>query len=301
MQVECPHCGFSRDVPEEKIPSQATVATCPKCRQKFTFRSSSGDREQGQDRQEAESQVEASASLEKPASEQENDADIWSELESLQSEETPETGAKEFSRQQSAWEVPWENLEEHGFFPGLWLTIKLILLAPAGFFSRMPLGRGYVMPLIFYLLIAEVQILSIFFWRISGIMPQIEDQTASLFGLALTGAGAFTLLVLYPLLMAAYVFFYTAISHACLLAVKSGQNGFEGTFKVIAYANAPMVLGVIPILGPWMGFIWSLACTFFGFKLVHETPGPRILLAMALPYLVLMLLSLLFFRLGGGF
>lgn len=287
MQVECPHCGFSREVPKEKIPFKATVARCPKCGQKFSFRAGAEEQPAEEDKNHDQRQNEA-----------ESNTDIWSRLESLQTDGSDQQDQAD--QGQAFWEVPWENLHQHGFFPGLSLTIKLVLLAPVQFFNRMPLGRGFTMPLIFYLLIAELQILSIFFWRMAGLLPRLEQETASMFGLALTGAGAFSLLIFYPLLMAGYIFFYSAVSHLCLLAVKSGQRGFEGTFKVIAYANAPMILGLLPVLGPWVGFFWSLVCTFFGFKLVHDSPGPRVLLAMLLPYLFILFLSLFLIGLGGG-
>ena len=35
VQVVCPHCGFSKTVPEEKIPPGAKSAICPRCRQRF--------------------------------------------------------------------------------------------------------------------------------------------------------------------------------------------------------------------------------------------------------------------------
>ena len=38
MRIICPSCRFSRDVPLEKIPSQAELATCPKCGSRFFFR-----------------------------------------------------------------------------------------------------------------------------------------------------------------------------------------------------------------------------------------------------------------------
>lgn len=40
MLIQCPKCGFSRDVPEDKLPATASVATCPKCKHKFKFRES---------------------------------------------------------------------------------------------------------------------------------------------------------------------------------------------------------------------------------------------------------------------
>jgi hypothetical protein len=38
MKITCPECGFSREVPENKIPDTAIRATCPKCGVKFSFR-----------------------------------------------------------------------------------------------------------------------------------------------------------------------------------------------------------------------------------------------------------------------
>ncbi len=38
MTIQCPKCGFSREVPEDKLPASASIATCPKCAHKFKFR-----------------------------------------------------------------------------------------------------------------------------------------------------------------------------------------------------------------------------------------------------------------------
>ncbi len=38
MIIRCPHCEFARTVGANKIPPTAEVATCPKCRQRFRFR-----------------------------------------------------------------------------------------------------------------------------------------------------------------------------------------------------------------------------------------------------------------------
>lgn len=37
ISIVCRHCGFSRDVPEEKVPDKAVQVTCPKCSQTFLF------------------------------------------------------------------------------------------------------------------------------------------------------------------------------------------------------------------------------------------------------------------------
>ncbi len=38
MRIVCPQCGYTRDIPAEKIPARSSIATCPKCTFKFRFR-----------------------------------------------------------------------------------------------------------------------------------------------------------------------------------------------------------------------------------------------------------------------
>ncbi len=38
MNITCPACGFAREVDESKLPPTASVATCPRCRERFRFR-----------------------------------------------------------------------------------------------------------------------------------------------------------------------------------------------------------------------------------------------------------------------
>jgi predicted Zn finger-like uncharacterized protein len=37
MNIACPHCSFSREVPDGQIPARPVRVTCPKCRQGFDF------------------------------------------------------------------------------------------------------------------------------------------------------------------------------------------------------------------------------------------------------------------------
>lgn len=38
MRITCPQCGYFRELPDKKIPVTSTMATCPKCRHRFKFR-----------------------------------------------------------------------------------------------------------------------------------------------------------------------------------------------------------------------------------------------------------------------
>jgi len=38
MRIVCPQCGYSRDIPTDKVPARSSIATCPKCQFRFRFR-----------------------------------------------------------------------------------------------------------------------------------------------------------------------------------------------------------------------------------------------------------------------
>ncbi|MDZ7758757.1 MAG: YIP1 family protein [Desulfovermiculus sp.] len=305
MEIKCPECGFIREVPEDKIPPTAKMATCPKCKQKFFFRedplASSESREESSESEDDPGKTD-SENRETQAPEE----DIWSQLESL-SDNGPE--GEEY-KEHKAWqerkrtsggqgEIPWENLKDYGFFPGLIETIKLVMFQPQDFFARMPLGRGLSMPVIFYLLVAEVQALAQFIWRMAGVVPQMGQGGGDFLGLGLAGVSSLLVLILYPVFLAGMLFVVSGLNHVCLMAVKAGTKGYEGTFKVISYANAPMVLAILPLFGPLVGMVWTMVCTFLGFKYVHQTTNLRVLMAMLLPLLILLLLSSLFVSARG--
>jgi len=303
MKIICPECRFSRDVPNAKIPATAKLATCPKCGHKFRFRNVGEAEDQPQQHAEQDAGAEPARSQEASSPAQDDPSeDIWSTLESLDDEGSPPydpvSGPTDRSAH-SGGDIPWEELQSYGFFPGFFQTVKRVMLAPSAFFRSMFLGRGLSRPLIFYLLVAEVQALAQFFWQMTGVVPHMQNQTAGLLGLGMMGLGSIFLLVLYPVFLSAMLFVVSGLNHLCLRIVRDGANGYEGTFRVISYANAPMVLAVVPSLGPLVGVVWTLICTFIGFKTVHQTSPAKVLLAMLLPFVFALVLSSFLFMLKG--
>ncbi len=294
MNIECPKCGFSREVDADKIPDKAKLATCPKCGYKFHFRSHEEVVEL-----EEESVEDEAGQQDQTGNDQE---DIWTKLESLDPEteqqEPPSFSGGQSEERRTVSPIPWEDLQTHGLLQGFWLTLRLVMFAPVQFFRAMPLETVYTQPLVFYLIVAEVQVLARFFWGMAGVIPQ-GDANGGMLGLGLFGGGSVLILILYPVLMTVMVFFAAGLNHICLQAVKAGDGGFSGTFKVVAYANAPMVLAVLPMIGPLAGMIWALVCTFLGFKIVHRTTGLKVLAAMLLPVVLLLVISSLFFVVNG--
>jgi len=284
MEITCPQCGFSKDIPEDKIPSNAQIATCPKCKHKFKFR----EIEQNIEEQTKENIEEKEARGE----------DIWSSLEKINSEEEKYSLSEvndDVQQGQSprvSLSVPWEELEQNGFFAGFFDTIKMVCLSPKEFFKSMSTRGGYTRPLIFYLLISEFYTAFRMIWSMAGVGIMNHSQKMDVLNLGLHGIASLLWLLLYPVLLTILLFIAAGINHLCLLLVKDGTRGFKGTFKVLCYSSAPMIMSVFPILGPIIGIIWSSICNFLGYKFVHKTSGIKVAIAMLIPVLIILLFSM---------
>ena len=196
MLITCPQCEFARNVPDEKLPANASLATCPKCGHKFRFREppaasaadADGSAQAGgpagsthagpntaPEGTSAPSETPAGADASKgeaspkpkpPYFDQPARDDIWRKLEAMGEFDQSGTGDNEdFARrmnEDAGEDVPWEETDRHGFFPALWQTVQAAMFHPVSFFRGMRLGgwpKGYVKPLTFYILLLQVSVI----------------------------------------------------------------------------------------------------------------------------------------------
>ena len=325
MRIICPQCSFSRDMPEEKIPPQARLATCPKCKHKFRLweeeeeeQASAPEYETQSREEEEEEQAPAPEEETQPREEavqgdfveqspRSREDDIWSTLKTLgvegdepEEEYGPEdeSGPEEEATEEAApSQVPWENPGSHGFLGGLLSTIVQVMSAPIAFFRSMAVSGGLGMPLAFYLLLMELQVLAQHFWRTAGVVPQAQE---GLFGQGLIEVGALSLLLFYPAIMAVSLFVLSGVYYACLVALQEETKGYESIVRVVSYSSAPAVLALVPGIGPLVGMVWQLVCTFLGLREVQETTSGRALFAIFMPFVLLLFLATLVMMLEGA-
>nr|WP_321514560.1 zinc-ribbon domain-containing protein [uncultured Pseudodesulfovibrio sp.] len=193
---------------------------------------------------------------------------------------------------------PFEQLDRYGFFSGLFMTIKLALFSPRLFFSVMPVGGGLSKPLTFAILVAMIQALAQFAWGVAGLTPSI-DITSNGFEVVAynTTNGLFELLVT-PAFAAMSIYFITGFYHLILKLFRADTKGFEGSFRAVAYAYAPMITGIIPlvtleVVGVWMllNAIWGLVLTAIGLKYIHKISYIIIIPVLLMPLLVGMIFA----------
>lgn len=180
---------------------------------------------------------------------------------------------------------PWEKRSELGFWPSLYATIKSALFSPSRLFATMRTGGGVRDPFAFGLLCGVVGAIWGIFWQFLVVSGSIQSYA----GVGQTGMGIAFVVVL--ILCIPYVLFVLALTslvlHACLFLVGGARNGFEATFRVIAYSQATQILSLVPLLGGVASFIWLLAVQVIGLREIHETSYARVLVACLIPFLLL--------------
>ncbi len=187
----------------------------------------------------------------------------------------------------------WENRQEWGLLQGMYNTFIAVLFSPEKFFRRMTFRAGLKEPFAFGLLFGSIGSMFEFFWQFllaSGKSPFYVQRLLEHFPLNLLFFG---LLILSPLIVTIMMFISGGIVHLCLLAVRGGKNGFEGTFRVIAFSQATNFLGIIPFLGGLIGSVWQLVVLIMGLREIHEISYLRVFLAVLLPVGLFFLLTII--------
>jgi predicted Zn finger-like uncharacterized protein len=186
--------------------------------------------------------------------------------------------------------TPWEIRLELGLWKGIEHTVKAVLFSPRNMFSTMTVRGGWREPLAFGLLVGSIGSMVAFFWDFmaasSGLLKPFWAVSAS------AGSPFVFLLFIFlsPLLVTFDILISSIIIHALLLLVRGGKNGYEATFRVVAYSQATRAWSLIPFVGGPIGYAWRTIVYIIGLKESQETSYTRVILAFSIPFILLILL-----------
>jgi len=172
--------------------------------------------------------------------------------------------------------VPWEDIENVGFFQGLILTARGSVFSPAEFFSRMPLRRGLLNPLTYGLILETVGNMAGY---LSGFL--VENP---LFPQAhLTGSLMMIVGVLIPVIAGLWLILWALLLHVSLFLVGGANEDFEASFRIVAYSSAPDLLNAVPVVGSFIALVWKLSILIPGVREVHCISTAKATAAVFLP------------------
>lgn len=305
MRITCPECEYSREIPDDKIPANSVRATCPKCGTRFRFRGEPEFELEPEEVSEAprtgpearpESPGEQAGETPPPDQDQAKapsgpgaggetgpgGEDIWQRLENIGSgggrqdaggPKGPSFAGQDFGQEDpepAKAEVPWERLDTYGFFGGFFQTIKRAMLSPGLFFSSMPVGRGMLRPILFAVLLNLVNAGVTIIWKSTGIIPR--DFDPGYFSTEISLVSELILIIIFGIpFIILMIFVVSLVYHILLTIFQSNKSGYEGTLRVISYSTAPQILAVIPFVGIFISWMWSLIVTIIGIKEIHKT------------------------------
>ena len=198
--------------------------------------------------------------------------------------------------------IPWESATHLSFLQRLTQTWAESVFRTTDFFKKMPIRGGSSKALVYALIFQMMgQAFSIFWqkWFIQTYHDTINEIFPSFQEFFNTSVG--DQLIMAPLFALLILILSTVIYHVSLLLVGSGQNGFEGTFRVVAYSQGTMVMNVVPLFGGLLAWIWGLVLMANGFSEVHRISSRRAVVAILLPLIFCCVVPLIFFVSMGSF
>jgi len=252
VEIICPHCYYSREIPEERIPEGVRWARCPRCQERFevlpnTVRRASAPSERG-------------------------------DLDSSNS----------VARVKRRYQCPWEARSRLGLWRGIYQTLKAVLFSPEDLFRNGKFEAGIREPLAYGLLLGSMGAMISLFWQFLMLAGGIAALDEPAVGRMAMSVVFLIVLVFVPLFVLVSMFMYSGVLHLFLLLVRGGPRGFEATFRVVAYSQATQVWALIPFLGGWVAGIWQLVVQIIGLREIHETSYGRVIVAFLIPVAILL-------------
>jgi hypothetical protein len=198
-----------------------------------------------------------------------------------------EGDAKDEKRQAT----PWESRLQVGVWAGINQTVRSVIFSPKGMFSAMAVSGGWREPLAFGLLVGSLSTMFSFFWEFLIATSGLVNPWWA--GVAIVSSPLIfiSLILLSPLLVAINLFFSSVFIHILLVLVRGGKNGFEATFRVVAYSQAAKLWNILPFIGSLIGWFWRIIVQIIGLKEAHETGYVRIFIAFLIPLVVLLIIG----------
>ncbi|MGH9324600.1 MAG: YIP1 family protein [Vicinamibacteria bacterium] len=189
--------------------------------------------------------------------------------------------------------LPWEERDRVGFLEALIQTIRLLVTDPGDAFSRLRPDGDLTSPILFGLILSWISVALSQIWQVlfGGFYGSFLEGIEGLEGAwAAPGIGAIVgTLIIWPILFIVGLFISAAILHVCLMivgAAAQSPTGFEGTLKVVSYAQVAGIASVVPIVGSFIFAIWSLVLDVIGFAQAHRTTQGRALVAVLIPVIL---------------
>ncbi len=264
INITCPNCNFSKEVPSEKIPPGIKHARCPRCSKTF--------------------EIPVMPEEEPVSTEKLTEAPVQQETPPPLPDKITEVKAEPVDEHASPIQ------EDYGYFASLYRVFTGVLFSPTQFFRNVKDSPRLDEAIIFGILTGSIGTMFRLFWEF-----YFQSQWFTMVTKAFQGASInnifMGLIILSPLIVFINALVVSAFIHISLKITGGASKRFDSTMKVILYSNAASVFSFFPYAGDFVAFVLSLVIIIKGIKEMHETSSGRAVFSILLPVFILLLLS----------
>ena len=181
--------------------------------------------------------------------------------------------------------------------------IKGFLFAPVETFGKVKSADiGDALKYFIVILLINVILTSIVTLIIASAVIAVIEQAFSGLGIALplaAGVGIIIWAIIIIVLTLVFVFIVGAWFHLWVYLL-GGKKGYIETMKAVMYGCTPyMIIGWVPIIGPFIGGLWSIVVEILGIRELHGISTGRAvaayLVAVIILFIILVLIASYFF------
>jgi hypothetical protein len=86
-----------------------------------------------------------------------------------------------------------------------------------------------------------------------------------------------------PLILLLSLFLAAGVTHLLLRLFGGANRDYGFTTRVFAFAYSPQILGIVPVVGGVVGFVWMIVVAMIGLKEGHRTTMGRVAAAVLIP------------------
>ncbi len=183
--------------------------------------------------------------------------------------------------------TPWEQRASLGLVNALIKTIQLALFRPNNFFSRMRVDNTDG-ALSYYWINAAVGGFFGVFWQIIFSVLGIAISPGSRLNEGISSPIFYILIALAGAIFAPVGLYLSALLiHLGTLIFKCSNNGFNATFRSVAYASSSAWFNIIPVCGGVIAGVWSLIIVVVGITNTQRTSAGKAVASVLVPPLIL--------------
>ena len=158
-----------------------------------------------------------------------------------------------------------------------------LIFHPQNFFKALPEEEKKGNALLIAIISGSLGMAAFIFWQGLFDLVLISESTDGS-----VSSWGYTVMILigsffFPMVVIFQQFFLSALIHLSLKLIKGGRLSFRQTFVIIAYGQAPLIWGIIPLIGGSLGLVWSVVVQIIGIKSVHRLSLGKSLLVFFLP------------------